>query len=96
MKNNTRWTVLFASMAILLCAGSLYSYSVFAKPLSVSKGWSMPDVMLAFTINAAIAPIPTILGGFIRLYTKSGAWKNSSPGFQFLYTKRQIPNIIKV
>jgi len=65
MKKNTRWTVLFASMAILLCAGSLYSFSVFAKPLSVSKGWSMPDVMLAFTINAAIAPIPTILGGFI-------------------------------
>ena len=30
------------------------------------------------------------------LYTKSGAWKNSSPGFQFLYTKRQISNIIKV
>ena len=65
MTKNTRWTVLFASMAILLCAGSLYSFSVFAKPLSVSKGWSMPDVMLAFTINAAIAPIPTILGGFI-------------------------------
>ena len=65
MNKNTRWTVLFASMAILLCAGSLYSFSVFAKPLSVSKGWSLPDVMLAFTINAAIAPIPTILGGFI-------------------------------
>ena len=30
------------------------------------------------------------------LYTKSGAWKNSSPGFQILYTKRQISNIIKV
>ena len=30
------------------------------------------------------------------LYTKSGAWKNSIPGFQFLYTKRQISNIIKV
>ena len=30
------------------------------------------------------------------LYTKSGAWKNSIPGFQFLYTKRQIFNIIKV
>ena len=34
--------------------------------------------------------------GSLRLYTKSGAWKNSSPGFQFLYTKRQISNIIKV
>ena len=31
-----------------------------------------------------------------RLYTKSGAWKNSSPGFLFLYAKRQISNIIKV
>ena len=31
-----------------------------------------------------------------RLYTKSGAWKNSSPGFQFLYAKSQISNIIKV
>ena len=39
------------------------------------------------------------IGDFIikdRLYTKSGAWKNSSPGFQFLYAKRQISNIIKV
>ena len=41
-----------------------------------------------------------VLGIFLnekpRLYTKSGAWKNSIPGFQFLYTKRQISNIIKV
>ena len=71
MKNNTRWTVLFASMAILLCAGSLYSYSVFAKPLSVSKGWSMPDVMLAFTILGGFitdkgkANISIILGGIL-------------------------------
>ena len=65
MNKNTKWSVLYASMAILLCAGLLYSFSVFAKPLSISKWWSIPDVMLAFTINAAIAPIPTILGGFI-------------------------------
>ena len=32
----------------------------------------------------------------LGLYTKSGAWKNSISGFQFLYTKRQISNIIKV
>ena len=37
MNKNIRWTVLFASMSTLLCAGSLYSFSVFAKPLSVSK-----------------------------------------------------------
>ena len=28
--------------------------------------------------------------GRFWLYTKSGAWKNSSPEFQFLYTKRHI------
>ncbi|MGX7112637.1 L-lactate MFS transporter [Gemella cuniculi] len=65
MNKNTRWAVLYASMAILLCAGAIYSFSVFAKPLSSLRGWSMTEVMLAFTINAAIAPIPTILGGFI-------------------------------
>lgn len=37
MNKNTRWSVLYASMTILLCAGSLYSFSVFAKPLSISK-----------------------------------------------------------
>ena len=45
------------------------------------------------SVTYALNKIGCILN---RLYTKSGAWKNSSPGFQFLYTKRQISNIIKV
>ena len=52
-------------MAILLCPESLYSFSVFTKLLSISKRWNIPDMMLAFTFNTAIAPIPTIFGGFI-------------------------------
>jgi OFA family oxalate/formate antiporter-like MFS transporter len=57
--------VLTGSVLILLCTGAIYAFSVFAGPLSGAHGWSMPDVMLAFTINGAIAPIPMILGGFI-------------------------------
>ena len=46
-----RWQVLAASTAILLCTGAVYSFSVFAGPLSSSTGWSMSKIMLAFAIN---------------------------------------------
>lgn len=60
-----RWAVLWSSVAILMCTGAIYSFSVFAGPLSGLRGWTMPQVMMAFTINAAISPIPMILGGYI-------------------------------
>ncbi|MCA5011932.1 MULTISPECIES: OFA family MFS transporter [unclassified Enterococcus] len=60
-----RWQVLIASTAVLLCTGAVYAFSVFAGPLSVEKGWTMTEIMLAFTINAAIGPIPMIFGGFL-------------------------------
>ncbi len=60
-----RWQVILASTAILLCTGAIYSFSVFAKPLSLETGWSMPQIMLAFAINSAIGPIPMILGGYL-------------------------------
>jgi OFA family oxalate/formate antiporter-like MFS transporter len=60
-----RWSVLWGSVAILMCTGAIYAFSVFAGPLSALHGWSGPQVILAFTINGAIAPIPMILGGFI-------------------------------
>nr|WP_295973714.1 OFA family MFS transporter [uncultured Bacillus sp.] len=66
-----RWSVLVASAIINLCVGSIYAFSVFAGPLSKAHGWSMGEIMLAFTINAAIAPIPMILGG--KILDKGGA-----------------------
>ena len=64
MKTVNRYQVLVASTAILLCTGAVYAFSVFAGPLSANKGWSMAEIMLAFTINSAISPIPMILGGY--------------------------------
>lgn len=65
MPTINRWRVLTGSVLILLCTGSIYAFSVFAGPLSAANGWTMPEVMNAFIINGAIAPIPMILGGFI-------------------------------
>lgn len=64
-KTLNRWQVIAASTAILLCTGAVYAFSVFAGPLSAQTGWSMPEIMMAFTINSAIGPIPMILGGYL-------------------------------
>lgn len=60
-----RWAVLWGSVAILMCTGAIYAFSVFAGPLAAQHGWTMGAVMLAFGINGAISPIPMILGGYI-------------------------------
>lgn len=60
-----RWAVLGGAIAILLCTGVIYAFSVFAGPLRSEHGWTMAQVMLAFTINGAVAPIPMILGGMV-------------------------------
>lgn len=72
MKLN-RWTILWASTIINLCVGAVYAFSIFALPLSENLNATMGDIMMAFTINAAISPIPMILGG--KLVDKGGAKK---------------------
>lgn len=62
-KKINRNLVLLASVMVNLCVGAVYAFSVLAGPLGEHFGWSKPVVMTAFTINAAIAPIPMILGG---------------------------------
>lgn len=81
-KTLNRWQVLIASTVILLCTGAVYAFSVFAGPLSQTKGWSIPAIMMAFTINAAIGPIPSILGGY---FTDKGyaKWSASIGGVLF-------------
>ncbi len=65
MQTINRWRVLVGSVLVLLCTGAIYAFSVFAGPLTSAHGWTMGQVMLAFTINGAIAPIPMIAGGYI-------------------------------
>lgn len=66
-----RWVVLFASVGIIICQGGIYAFSVFSSPLAAANGWSVPDVMLAFTIAVGISPLPIIIGGRISDKGKS-------------------------
>ena len=72
---------------------------IYSLPYSSILMWSTENSGKIFDLNAEVelwTKVGKIKINLKRLYTKSGAWKNSSPGFQFLYTKRQISNIIKV
>ncbi|MQB27892.1 OFA family MFS transporter (plasmid) [Agrobacterium radiobacter] len=63
MTERSRWTYLACSCLVLICTGSIYAFSVLSGPLAQLRGWSAADVALGFAINAAIGPIPMILGG---------------------------------
>ncbi|MFT8929743.1 MAG: OFA family MFS transporter [Sporolactobacillus sp.] len=60
-----RWRVLIAAIVVMLCTGSTYAFSVLIGPLAAVHHWSAETILLAFTINMAIAPIPMIISGKI-------------------------------
>jgi len=64
MPTINRWRVLTGAVLILFCTGAIYAFSVWVGPLAGAHEWTPAQVVLGFTINGAIAPIPMILGGF--------------------------------
>lgn len=65
-QNYNRWLILAAAVIMNLCIGTLYAWSVFAKPLGTLFTWAPPALALAFTINHGLSPISMIGGGFIQ------------------------------
>jgi len=65
-QNYNRWLILAAAVIMNLCIGTLYAWSVFAKPLGAQFSWAAPALALAFTINHGLSPVSMIGGGFIQ------------------------------
>ncbi len=65
-QNYNRWLILAAAVIMNLCIGTLYAWSVFAKPLGALFTWAPPALALAFTINHGLSPVAMIGGGFIQ------------------------------
>jgi OFA family oxalate/formate antiporter-like MFS transporter len=66
MKIKNRWIILIASIAVNLCIGSAYAWSIFQNPIIELFGWTTAQVSLAFTINLSIVPIAMIIAGRIQ------------------------------
>jgi MFS transporter, OFA family, oxalate/formate antiporter len=58
-----RWIVAAAAIAIQICCGSLYSWSVFVKPLTSTEPWTLVQVSAAFQIALACVGVGAMAGG---------------------------------
>ncbi|WP_051480546.1 OFA family MFS transporter [Cellulomonas sp. KRMCY2] len=60
-----RKAVLVASCVLMFALGALYTFSVLRNPLVQEKGFGLDGVLLAYSVNAGISPIPMVLGGWL-------------------------------
>jgi len=49
-KVKNRWLMVAAAMAIHMCIGSVYAWSVYVKPIQAAMEWSLTDVTITFSI----------------------------------------------
>lgn len=58
-----RWVIAMAAVAIQICCGAIYSWSVFVKPLSATQPWTLVQISATFEIALAFIGIGAMVGG---------------------------------
>ncbi|MBP2653835.1 MAG: yhjX 2 [Firmicutes bacterium] len=66
--DSKRWFYLVACMAINICIGVFYAWSVFQRPLVSHFGWDGKDVLLAFTIVMGVGSVMPLVAGKLQEY----------------------------
>lgn len=59
-----RWLMLAAGFVIMSLAGTIFSWSLFTRPLIAFFGWSSLQVALVFTLVIVFFAVGAVLGGF--------------------------------
>lgn len=59
-----RWVIAIAAVIMQVCLGSVYSWSVFVKPLVASEHWSLTRTSATFTIAMSFLGLGTVIGGW--------------------------------
>jgi len=65
MANMQRYIILLSAVAMQLCLGATYSWSVFVKPLRDLTGLSQAGVQLPFTMFYFAFPLTVIFSGYV-------------------------------
>ncbi len=50
VKQKNRWLIALSAVAIHICIGSVYAWSVYTKPIQAEMGWTLTDVTITFSI----------------------------------------------
>lgn len=68
-KEKNRWLIAASAVGIHLSIGSVYAWSVFAKPIVAQVGWSFKEVQLTFSIAILFLGLSAaFLGRFVEKY----------------------------
>ena len=70
-----RWRVAIGGIICQICAGMLYSWSLYVNPLVATHGWARSAVTLTFSITTLLIPIFMIFAG--RVMPKWGPTKTA-------------------
>ena len=49
-KVKNRWFMALAAMAIHICIGSVYAWSVYVNPIQSTMNWTLTDVTITFSV----------------------------------------------
>jgi MFS family permease len=60
---SNRWLVAVAGTVVMVCLGTVYSWSLFTQPLVAAFGWSNATVTWAFALAIFFLGVGAILGG---------------------------------
>ncbi|MBV8244931.1 MAG: OFA family MFS transporter, partial [Candidatus Eremiobacteraeota bacterium] len=60
---SNRWLIAFAGVIVMICLGTVYSWSIFTRPLIAAFSWSNTDVSLAFSLAIFFLGIGAVIGG---------------------------------
>jgi MFS family permease len=61
--SGNRWVIAFAGIGVMLCIGTVYSWSLFTRPLIAGFGWTNADATWAFAIANFCLGLGTVIGG---------------------------------
>ena len=59
-----RWGIALAAVAMQICLGAVYGWSVFVKPLTSTEHWTLTQVSLNFTLAIVFLGVGTVVGGW--------------------------------
>lgn len=62
-RSGNRWLIAFAGVIVMICLGTVYSWSIFTLPLVASFNWTVQDASLAFELAIFFIGLGAVLGG---------------------------------
>ena len=64
-KNMNKWLVLLLGFIMMICAGLVFSWSIFISPIESDLGFSRNSTSLVFTISLSVSILGQIIAGII-------------------------------